>query len=792
MVTTRKTPVAPVPTGSRTNSSQAIPRAGKAKSALSGHLPQNLQNRNTKTDITKKQQSLFDQIVYFSLFLLGLYAVTVCSKDDSLSSPVCRGLWNYRIHILEPYVVPPIRAALSHPSVAPALNERTLRPALVKTAEFSAPYAAKTKRIVWDGAVIPTYNAYVVPQWRARVLPPYHKHVTPQLAKAAPYVAQTQRAFERTSFVLHQTYVQRIEPFAVHTYVFVKPHALRAYGIARPQALKAYAHLKILGAILAARAGAARREYVDPHIVRIWEKVLELSGTGPVGSPTEQAASPVVTRASSEEPTVPSSSATKKPAAVVTSRREEEVVSQTPIATQSSGSSEVPEVATVISAASVVSQSAHGAESPLAAEIVEEIKSVIEDAQIDPTPTAEPVTEVEPVVTASSVVSESVHTPVAEAVEDIESTTEDATIVPTSADSVDDTILSAASVVIESAHAMESNVLEEIAEEIAEEIEEDDGFLTSLGLEKEAEQEEDVELTQEEIDELARISAAEQKEATRLKTIEDRKDIEGRMAKSFEILHAMVVEKDTELREKLVGMRTAAVEEMDNPQSAIGSQLPTLEVESDKLLKGLEGYLKKETKSSKSVDPAERLDRWTNVVTKVQEKFAEKLQEVQTTIHQYHAGVKTNEINEGMAIIAEVRHTATSAQADVGLDLSWLDDVSYLDWQRYHDLIRIAERFQEQASAIQAGTHESSPADPFLFRLEDLHADLQDLIVGFSSRVNLLGQQAREAFTPPPPPEVETPPPAEPDVPVPVESESPAPVEAAPEPRSLLPQSRLL
>jgi hypothetical protein len=36
MVTTRKTPVAPVPTGSRTNSSQAIPRAGKAKSALSG------------------------------------------------------------------------------------------------------------------------------------------------------------------------------------------------------------------------------------------------------------------------------------------------------------------------------------------------------------------------------------------------------------------------------------------------------------------------------------------------------------------------------------------------------------------------------------------------------------------------------------------------------------------------------------------------------------------------------------------------------------------------------------
>lgn len=31
---------------------------------------------------------------------------------------------------------------------------------------------------------------------------------------------------------------------------------------------------------------------------------------------------------------------------------------------------------------------------------------------------------------------------------------------------------------------------------------------------------------------------------------------------------------------------------------------------------------------------------------------------------------------------------AENAQADIGLDYVWLDDVTYADWQRYHDLVR--------------------------------------------------------------------------------------------------------
>ena len=37
---------------------------------------------------------------------------------------------------------------------------------------------------------------------------------------------------------------------------------------------------------------------------------------------------------------------------------------------------------------------------------------------------------------------------------------------------------------------------------------------------------------------------------------------------------------------------------------------------------------------------------------------------------------------------SELRSLADSAQADLGLDYAWLEDVTYEDWQRYHDLMR--------------------------------------------------------------------------------------------------------
>lgn len=41
---------------------------------------------------------------------------------------------------------------------------------------------------------------------------------------------------------------------------------------------------------------------------------------------------------------------------------------------------------------------------------------------------------------------------------------------------------------------------------------------------------------------------------------------------------------------------------------------------------------------------------------------------------------------QGMAIINEVKDSCSQAQGDVGLELSWLDDVTYMDWAIYHKL----------------------------------------------------------------------------------------------------------
>lgn len=36
----------------------------------------------------------------------------------------------------------------------------------------------------------------------------------------------------------------------------------------------------------------------------------------------------------------------------------------------------------------------------------------------------------------------------------------------------------------------------------------------------------------------------------------------------------------------------------------------------------------------------------------------------------------------------KIKNMAEHAQASLGMDYAWLEDVTYMDWQRYHDLLR--------------------------------------------------------------------------------------------------------
>lgn len=112
----------------------------------------------------------------------------------------------------------------------------------------------------------------------------------------------------------------------------------------------------------------------------------------------------------------------------------------------------------------------------------------------------------------------------------------------------------------------------------------------------------------------------------------------------------------------------------------------------------------------------------------------------------------------------EVRELADQAQADVGYDYIWLDDVTYLDWQRYHALLDsecpcalscthathlcliASKNFTELAISIQNGSHPSPPIDPIPTAMHELQLELQDVIAGFETRLRRIKRNGFKAF----------------------------------------------
>ncbi|KAF7309451.1 hypothetical protein MIND_00315900 [Mycena indigotica] len=752
MVVQRKAPIAPVPTASRHNSSHAVPKASKPKqpstltngsSAVAPKEPQTSpssqngastsskshskskhKNRHPDKKPPKSSRSILDRLGLLVLGLFVFYAFRTCPQDTHLSNPICRSLSQYRTHVLEPYVIPQLNRAISHPSIAPyvvkaeQIERETVRPIVVKTVQVTGPYVAATKRITWDKTAVPLFNAYVVPQYHKHVLPQWNKHVvsqwrkhvSPQLQRVQPHFSRAQRTIQTSAIVGRKLYITRIQPALVKAYALTKPYVVKTYVIVKPRALAFY------GA-LSARTGEARRAYVDPHVVRIWEKVLELSGAGPIGSPVVPAQKPAASNvvSSSTESTIQQSS-TPVP-------QQEETPSVLPSSTPAETLEVAPSAETTSTVQATTSSSVIEPESTVAAAQAEP-----ETSSIVPT-----------TATTTAVPVESVEAEIA-----------------------------AASIAIQSAHGMESPVVESMLEDIKvkapalatptplQEDEDDEDvsdFLDDLGISPDVPppeetfvyEDEDVELTPAEIMALKRKQDEEQRVAKERETREKRADLEGRMAKSNAELTALSKQKNKELRKSLVAIRKAAVAKLNDENSTIGKLIPELEKETEKIFKGLEGYLKKELKSSKGI-VSERIDKWSNVVDKVEERLGEKVQVAQNTLHEFHSDVKAREFEMGMALIEEVKAACGQAQADVGLELSWLHDVTYMDWQVYHDLARIGEKFQAEASEIQAGTHAHPPSDPFIKKYGEIETYMGAVVSGIIDRVTVLRGEGETAI----------------------------------------------
>lgn len=117
---------------------------------------------------------------------------------------------------------------------------------------------------------------------------------------------------------------------------------------------------------------------------------------------------------------------------------------------------------------------------------------------------------------------------------------------------------------------------------------------------------------------------------------------------------------------------------------------------------------------------------------------------------------------------AESRGVADAGQADLGMDYAWLDDVTYVDWQYYHDLVRSAllqvlyyidctersttfhhtesDNHTRDLLSIADGTHTTPLANPILDAMKELKTEVEEIVTGFETRMRRLNRDGVRSF----------------------------------------------
>ncbi|KAG6856440.1 hypothetical protein H0H87_004405 [Tephrocybe sp. NHM501043] len=726
MVVARKTPVAPVPSSSRSSSSQQVPKPAKSKTApppaASSNGKVSPPPKKPKSPVTKKRKhtsSSYPKLFLVLLSAFTAYTVSLCRADFPRTSPICHSLDLYRQHVLDPYVVPPIRSLVHHaePYIEP------IKPYASSAADFTRTHVAPRASALLD-LTLEQYHAHIAPrlhwffveQYLNGILKPlYYKGLHPYIEPHfRPYQVYYRKVIVPTAQKLavnaHATYI-RFRPYAVYYLSEVQRHTINAYGIARPRVIATYQlarphvivvlkKIKINALDLSSKVGDARREFVDPHVLRIWEKVVEADATPSfTASWSSETATPASTQALKEEPTLSSSSIVAEPVV----QTPEPVVTPDPVAEPEPTPEAEPEV--------------------IAPSSQEETASPTSQEEAIPSPSSSP----EPSPSSSS--GADIPAPSAQVhVASVPATEHEAA--------------SAASLFAASLHASEWSAPEAEPEQTAS-AEEVDDFLKDIGISEDGEiiaepvAEEKVEEVQTEAAPPAYGDPEPSPEEKLAITAKKRADITSRHERWQADLDALARAQLQGIRASLSESRAAAVAELAEWGQTKKGVVHEVEGEANKLLKGLDGYLRgveekikkangKQTREQREKDK----ETWAKVVEKVELRFAEKVRDVQKEVHEWFMSVRERELKEIESASETVKTFADRAQADLGLDYAWLDDVTYYDWQKYHDLMRTSENFTSQGQKIQAqvdpvGTNELIDA------LNDLERDVNELVEGF-------------------------------------------------------------
>lgn len=220
---------------------------------------------------------IFNLLAQILFMLFTIYSLLVCPKDVKLESPVCRGLTQYRERILDPYVLPPIRAALAHPAVAPQIAR-------------AKPYvdqAVQTVQVQYK-RLEDASQPYVVLATKE-----YNRRLRPHV-KLMEYNLRR--------------YQKQAQPYVEQSADVVKGWWIKSQPYIRPILLKLQEVPFLAKEFIAKPLGQAKEKWVDPQVKKIVEKVEEMSASV-VGEEKEKKAEPPTTFYSS-----PAASPTDAPA----------------------------------------------------------------------------------------------------------------------------------------------------------------------------------------------------------------------------------------------------------------------------------------------------------------------------------------------------------------------------------------------------------------------------------------------------------------------------------------------
>ncbi|PVG02097.1 hypothetical protein CPB86DRAFT_39819 [Serendipita vermifera] len=256
------------------------------------------------------------------------------------------------------------------------------------------------------------------------------------------------------------------------------------------------------------------------------------------------------------------------------------------------------------------------------------------------------------------------------------------------------------------AHGDES-VLEKVAHKVTEfageTADEIDDFLQKLfeedGIEDKKAQEQAAPpppkaLTEEEKEEQKRLKEQE--------TREKRADITGRHTKWEEKLEKAGQAEVDDMLEKIKNLRTEVVDSM-RTKPEMFDLLKKMQQDGFKQVENTDKYLAKLQDNTANGPEAQKM--WDKVLERVQKKLNDRTIEVSTFLQNWFRDVMQKEKALFEASAKSLDQLADEAQADIGMDYAWLDDVTTHDWTRYHGLKDSAKKWSEQLETIFNSTH---------------------------------------------------------------------------------------